>query len=308
MWISICVCTNMVWYFHLSKKDHLTCLLRNLYAGQEARVRTLYGTTDWFKIKKGVHQGCPLSSCLFNLHAEHIMRNVGLDEFQAGVKIGRRNINNLRYAYHTTPMAESKEELKSLLVRLKESERAGLRLNIKKTKIMASGSFTAWHIEGEKVEVVTDFLFLGPKITADSGSNHEIRRGLLLGRKTMTNLVSVLKSRDITLPTKADTVEAVVFPVVTYGYESWTVKKAEYQRIDAFELCCWRRVLNVPWTAGRSNQSVLREINPEYLLEELMLKLKLQYFNNLMRTTDSLEKSLMLGKTESRRRGRQRTR
>ena len=183
-----------------------------------------------------------------------------------------------------------------------------MRLNIKKIKIMASSPITTFQIEREKVEVVTDFLFLGPKITADSGSNHEIRRGLLLGRKTMTNLVSVLKSRDITLPTKADTVEAVVFPVVTYGYESWTVKKAEYQRIDAFELCCWRRVLKVPWTAGRSNQSVLREINPEYLLEELMLKLKLQYFNNLMRTTDSLEKSLMLGKTESRRRGRQRTR
>ena len=184
LWISICVCTNMVWYFHLSKKDHLTCLLRNLYAGQEARVRTLYGTIDWFKIKKGVHQGCPLSSCLFNLHAEHIMRNAGLDEFQAGVKIGRRNINNLRYAYDTTPMAESKEELKSLLVRLKESERAGLRLNIKKTKIMA------WQIEGEKVKVVTDFFFSGSKITAHGYCSHEIERQLLLGRKVMTNLDS----------------------------------------------------------------------------------------------------------------------
>ena len=180
----------MVWYSHLFKKGHLICLLRNLYAGQEARVRTLYGTTDWFKIKKGVRQGCPLSSCLFNLHAEHIMRNASLDEFQAGVKIGGRNINNLRYAYDTTPMAESKEELKSLLVRLKESERAGLRLNIKKTKIMASTPIAAWHIEGEKVEVVTDFFFSGSKITAHGDCSHEIERQLLLGRKAMTNLDS----------------------------------------------------------------------------------------------------------------------
>ena len=167
-----------------------------------------------------------------------------------------------------------------------ESERTGLKLNIKKkknkTKIMASSPITLWQIEGGKVEVVTDFPFLGSKITADGDCSHEIRRHLLLGRKAMTNLGSVLKSRDITLPTKVRIVKAVVFPVVTYSCESWTVKKTERQRIDAFKLWCWRRLLRVLWTAGRSNQSILREINPEYFLEGLMLKLKLQYFGHQM--------------------------
>ena len=172
----------------MATPDHLTCLLRNLCVGQEARVRTLYGTTDWFK--KGVQQGCLLSPCLFNLYTEHIMRNAGLDELQAGIKIGGRNINNHRYVDGTTPMAESKEELKSLLMRVKEeSERASLKLNIKKTKIMAPSPITAWQIEGEKVEAVTDFLFLSSKITVDSDCSHEIRRRLLLGRKAMTNLM-----------------------------------------------------------------------------------------------------------------------
>ena len=183
-------------------------------------------------------------------------------------------------------MAERKEELKSLLMRVKEeSERASLRLNIKKkkkklTKIMASSPITAWQIEGEKVEVMTDFLFLGSKITVDGDCCHEIRRCLLLGRKVMTNLDSVLKSRDITLLTQVHIVKAMVFPVITYGSESWTLKKAECQRIDAFELQCWRRLLKVPWRAKRSNQSILREINPEYSLEGLMLKLR--YFGHLM--------------------------
>ena len=182
--------------------DHLTCLLRNLYAGQEATVRTLCGTTDWFKIEKGVWQGCLLSPCLFNPYAEHIMRNARLDELQAGIKIGGRNINNLRYVDNTTLMAESEDELKSFLRRVKEeSERAGLRLNIEKTKIMASGPITFWQIEGGNVEVVTDFFFLGSQITADNGCRHEIRRRLLLDRKVMTNLDSVLKSRDFVLPT-----------------------------------------------------------------------------------------------------------
>ena len=159
-----------------------------------------------------------------------------------------------------------------------ESERVGLKLNIKKTKIMASGPISAWQIEEEMVGVVTDFLFLGSKITADSYCSHEIRRQLLLGRKAMRNLGSVLKNRDITLPTKVRIVKAMVFPVVMYGCESWTIKKTEQQRIDAFELWCWRRLLRVPWTARRSNQSILREIKPEYSLGGLMLKLKLQYF------------------------------
>ena len=206
------------------------------------------------------------------------MRNAGLDEPQAGIKIARRNINNLRYADDTTLMAES-EEPKNLLMKVKEeSEKVGLKLNIQKSKIMASGPITSWQINGETVETVTDFLFWGSKITADDDCSHEIKRRLLLGRKVMTNLDSLLKSRDIALPTKVCLVKAMVFPVVMYGCKSWTIKKAEHQRIDAFELWCWRRLLRVPWTTRRSNQSILKEISPEYSLEGLILKLKLQYF------------------------------
>ena len=208
--------------------DHLTCLLRNLYAGQEATVRTGHGTTDWFQTGKGVHQGCILSSCLFNLYAEHIVRNVGLEEAQAGIKIAGRNINNLRYAEDTTLMAESEEELKSLLMKVKEeSEQVGIKLNIQKTKIMASSPITSWQIDGETVETVADFIFLGSKITADVDCSHEIKRRLLFGKKVMTNVDSILKSRDITLPTNVRLVKAMVFPVVVYGCESWTIKKAE---------------------------------------------------------------------------------
>ena len=180
--------------------DHLTCLLRNLYAGQEATVRTGHGTTDWFQIGKGVRQGCILSPCLFNLYAEYIMRNAGLEEAQAGIKIARRNINNLSYADDTTLMAESEEELKNLLMKVKkESEKVGLKLSFQKTKIMASGPITSWQIDGETVETVADFIFLGSKITSDGDCSHEIKRCLLFGRKVMTNLDSILKSRDITL-------------------------------------------------------------------------------------------------------------
>ena len=179
-------------------------------------------------------------------------------------------------------MTESKEELKNLLIRVKESERAGLKLNIKKTKIMASGAITSWQMEGEKVEVVTDFLFLVFKITVDGDCSHEIRRCLLLHRKAMTNLDSVLKSRDVTLATKVHIVKAMVFPVVMNGCESWTIKKAECGIIDTFELCRLRRLLIVPWTTRRSNQFILKEVSPEYSLEGLMLKLKLQYFGHQM--------------------------
>ena len=179
---------------------------------------------------------------VFNLYAEYFMRNAGLEETQAGIKIAGRNINNLRYADDTTLMAESAEELKSLLMKVKEeSEKVGLKLNIQKTKIMASGPITPWEIDGETVETVSDFISGGSKITADGDCSHEIKRLLLLGRKVMTNLDSMFKSRDITLPTKVRLVKAMVFPVVMYGCESWTVKKAERQRIDAFELWCWRR-------------------------------------------------------------------
>ena len=219
--------------------DHLACLLRNLYAGQKATVRTGHGKTDWFPTGKGVHRGCMLSPCLFNLHEEYITRNTGLEEAQAGIKIAGRNINNLRYADDTTLMAESEEELKSLLMKVKEeSENVGLKLNIQKTKIMASSPITSWQIDGETVETVADFIFRGSKITGDGDCSHEIKRRLLLGRKVITNLDSILKSRDITLSTKVCLVKAMVFPVVVHGCESWTKEKAECQRIDAFELWC----------------------------------------------------------------------
>ena len=182
------------------------------------------------------------------------MRNAGLEEAQAGIKIVGRNINNLRYADDTTLMAENEEELKSLVMKVTEQhEKVGLKFNIQKTKIMASGPITSWEIDGKTVETVSDFILLGSKITADGDCSHEIKRRLLLGRKVMTNLDSILKSRDITLPTKVHLVKAMLFPVVTYGCESWTVKKAESQKIDAFEVWCWRRLLRVPWTARRSN-------------------------------------------------------
>src|SRR5574340_847796 len=211
------------------------------------------------------------------------MLDFGLDEAQAGIKIAGRNINNLRYADDTTLMAESEEELKSLLMKVKvESEKVGLKLNIQKTKIVASGPTTSWEIDGETMETVSDFIFLGSRITADGDCSHEIKRYLLVVMKALTNLDSVLKSRDISLPTNVHLVTAMVFPVVMYGYESWTVRKAEHQRIDAFELWCWRRLLRVPWTARRFNQSILMETSLKYSLAGLMLKLKLVLFGHLM--------------------------
>ena len=232
-----------------------------------------------------------------------------MDEAPAGIKIARRNISNQRYSDDTTVVAESEEGLKSVLMKVKEeSEKVGLKLNIQRTNIMASGPITSWQIDGETRETLTDFILLGSKITADGDYSHEVKRWLLLGRKSVTNLDSIFKSRDITLPIKVRLVKAMVFPVVMYGYESWTIK-AECRRIDAFELWCWRRLLRVPWTARRSKQSILKEMNPEYSLEGLMLKLKLQYFGHLVQRTVSLEKTLMLGKIEGgRRRGRQRMR
>ena len=228
------------------------------------------------------------------------MRNAGLEEAQAEIKISGRNINNLRYTDDTTLMAESKEELKSLLMKVKvESEQVGVKLNIQKTKIMAYGPITSWEIDGE---TVSDFILGGSKITADGDCSHEIKRHLLLGKKVMTNLDSIFKSRDITLPTKVRLVKAMVFPVVMYGCKSWTVKKAERRRIDAFELWCWRRLLRIPWTTRSSNQSILKEISPGISLEGMMLKLKFQYFGHLKRRVDSLEKTVMLGESGSRRR------
>ena len=267
-----------------------------------SKVGTRHGATDRFQIGKGVRQGCILSTCLFNLHAEYIMWNAGLDEAQIGIKIAERNINNLRYADDTTLMAESEEELKSLLMKVKEeSEKAGLKLIIQKMKIMAFGPITHGKYMGKQWKQWQAILG-GSKITADGDCSHDINRCFLLGRKAMTNLDSLLKSRDITLPTKVCLVKAMVFPVVMYGCKSWTIKEAESRRIDAFELWCWRRLLRVPWTVRRSNQSNLKEISAEYSLERLMLKLKLQYFGYLMWRADSFEKTLMLGKIEGRRR------
>uniref|UniRef100_A0A4W2GWR1 Reverse transcriptase domain-containing protein n=1 Tax=Bos indicus x Bos taurus TaxID=30522 RepID=A0A4W2GWR1_BOBOX len=297
-----CVDPNKLWKIlkEMGIPDHLTCLLRNLYAGQEATVRTGHGTTDCFQIGKGVRQGCILSPGLLKFCAEYILRNAGLEEAQARIKVARRNISHLRYADDTTLVAESEEELKSLLMKVKEeSEKVGLKLNIQKTKIMASGPITSWEID---VETVSDFILGGSKITADGDCSHEIKRHLLLGRKVMTNLDSILKSRDITLPTKVHLVKAMVFPVVMYGCESCTVNKAEHRRIHAFELWHWRRLLRVPWTARRSNQSIVKEISPGISLEGMMLKLKLQYFGHLIRRVDSLEKTLMLGGIGGRRR------
>ena len=193
-------------------------------------------------------------------------------------------------------MAESEEELKTLLIKVRmESKKVGLKLNIQKMKIMASGPITSWEVGGETVETVSDFILGGSKFTADGNCSHEFKRRLLLRRKVMTSLDSIFKSRDITLPTKVRLVKAMIFPVVMYGCDCWTVNKAECRRIDAFELWCWRRLLRVPWTARRSNQSILMEISPGISLEGMMLKQKLQYFGHLMRRVDSLENTLMLG-------------
>ena len=219
--LTVWITTNWKILKEMRIPDHLIYLLRNLYAGKETTVRIGHGTTDWFQIRKGVRQGCILSPCLFNLYAEYIMRNAGLEEAQAGIKIAGRNINNFRYAGDIVLTAESEEELKSLLMKVKEeSEKVGLKLNIQKTKIMASVAITSWQIDGETVETVDEFIFLVCKITADGDCSHEIKRCFLLGRKVVTNLDSIFKSRDITLPTKVHLVKAMVFPVVMYGCES----------------------------------------------------------------------------------------
>ena len=236
------------------------------------------------------------------------MRNARMDEIQAGIKIAGRNINNLRYPDDTTLTAESEEELKSLLMNVKEeSEKACLKLNIQKTEIMASLPITSWHIDRETRETVRDLIFLGSKIIADGDCSHEITRCLHLGRKVMTNLYSMLKSRDITLPTKVCLVKAMAFSVDMYICESWTIKRAEHWRTDAFELWYWRRLVRVPWTARGLNQSILKEISPEYFPEPVGrtgAELKLQYFGHLMQRADSLENTLMLGKISGRRRRR----
>ena len=217
--------------------------------------RTAHGTRDWFQIGKRVCQGCIFSPCLFNLYVEYIMLNAGFNKAQAGIKFSGRNINNLRYADDTTFMAESKEELKGLLMKVKEeNEKVSLILNSHNTKIMVSGPISSWQVDGETMETLTDFILGGSKINEADDCSHEIKRCLLLGRKAMTNLGSIIKSRDITLPTKVHIVKAMAFPVVMCGCEIWTIKQAECQKINAFELWYWRRLLRVPWTERRSNK------------------------------------------------------
>uniref|UniRef100_A0A803TQF5 ribonuclease H n=1 Tax=Anolis carolinensis TaxID=28377 RepID=A0A803TQF5_ANOCA len=261
-------------------------------------------------IGKGRWQGCILSPYLFNLYTEHIMRRAGLDDSKAGVKIAGRNINNLIYADNITLMAKSEEELRSLITRVKEeSAKAGLQLNIKKTKIMATTPIDNWQMEGENVEAVTDLIFPGVNITADADCSQEIRRRLLLGRRAMAILDKIVKSRDITLAMKVRIVKAMVFPIVTYGCESWTIRKAEQRKIDAFELWRWRKILRVPWTARRSNQSIIQEIMPGCSLEGRILEAKLKYLGHIMRRQERLEKIMMMGKMEGKRkRGQPRAR
>ena len=250
-----CVDHNKLWKIlkEMGIPEHLTCFLKNLYASQEATARTGHGTIDWFQIGKGVHQGCILSPCLFNLYAEYIMRNTGLNEAQAGIKIAERNINNLRYADDTTHMAESGEKLKSLLIKVKEeSEKVGLKLNIQKTKIMTSGPITSWQIDGETVETVTDFIFWGSKISADGDCSHEIKT-LAPWKTSYDQPRQHIKNQRHYFANKVCLAKAMVFPLVMYGCESWTIKTAEHQRIEAFELWCWRRLLRVSWTSRRSN-------------------------------------------------------
>ena len=227
-----------------------------------------------------------LSPCLFNVYAEHIKWNAGLEEAQAGIKIAGRNINNLRYADDTTLTAESEEELRSLLMKVKESETAFLKLNVQKTKIRASGPITSWQIDGENVETVSDFIFLGLQNHCGWWLQPQNQKTLALWKKSYDQPRQHIK-KPRHLPTKVRLVKAMVFPAVMYGRESWTIKKAEHQRTDAFKLWCWRRLLRVPWTAKRWNQSILKEINPEYSLKGLVLKLKLQYFGHLIQKANS---------------------
>jgi hypothetical protein len=289
--------------------EHLIYLLKSLYLDQEAAVRTEDGCTDYFKVEKGVRQGCILSPVLFNLYAEGIMRECYLESVDEGIRIGGRNINNLRYADDTTLMDGSKSGLKKLLDRVKAaSESKGLLLNVGKTKVMSSTTLDRFDVGNHEIEVVDSFTYLGSVITSGGSCEAEIKRRLALGRAAMAGLSNIWKAKNVTVQTKVRLVKALVFPVVTYGCESWTVRKREKARIDAFELWCWRRLLRVPWTEKRTNRSILDEVKPEMPLQAIVLKQKLSYFGHVMRK-DSLEKSVMLGMGGgSRRRGRPRTR
>ncbi|XP_049735321.1 transmembrane protein 61 isoform X1 [Elephas maximus indicus] len=260
-----CVDHNKLWITlqRMGIPEHLIVLMRNLYTDQEAVVQTEQRDTDWFKVRKGVHQACILSPYLFNLYAEQIIREAGLYEEERGIRIGGRLINNLRYADDTTLLAESEEDLKHLLMKIRDhSLQYGLHLNIKKTKVLPTGPMSNIMINGEKIEVVKDFILLGSTINSHGSSSQEIKRGIALGKSAAKNLFEVLKGKDVTLKTKVRLTQAMVFSITSYAYESWTMNKEDRRRVGAFELWCWRRILNIPWTAERTNKSVLEEVQP----------------------------------------------
>ena len=287
--------------------EHLIILLHNLYQDQQATVLTEWGETEPFGIGKGVRQGCILSPSLFNLYSESIFCKANLEDFE-GFKIAGRNITNLRYADDTTLLAETEEELRRLTNRIKEtSERFGLKLNIKKTKIMTNQGMVEFKLHDRVIiEVVDHFDFLGSRIDVNWSCQSEVRKRLALGRKAVVSLKRLWKDSDLTLSTKRMLMETLVFPIVMYACESWTLLKYDLKKIDSFEMWCWRRMLRVPWTARRTNKSILEEVKPEFPLQALIIRQKLRYFGHVMRTVDdSMEKTIMLGNYEGKRkRGR----
>lgn len=290
--------------------EHLIVLLRNLYTNQEATVRTEHGVCKWFPIEKGVRQGCILSPYLFNLYAEQIIRNAGLYEDERGIKLGGRTINNLRYADDTTLLAESEDDLKQLLLKVEQrSLEMGLSLNINKTKIMTTnGSAKVW-INNEEIETVNSFNLLGSTINDKATSVDDIKKRIALGKSAVNDLSRIFTDKNIQLRTKVRIVNSMVFPVMMYGCESWTVKKQDLRKVDAFEMWCWRRILQVPWTARRTNKSIIEEIQPDLCLQGKIMKLQLSYFGHIARRPHSLEHDMMFGYMDGKRKpGRPATR
>ena len=293
----LCVQYDNLWIIlrQIGIPEHLVYLLKSLYIDQVATVRTEHGSTEDFKIQKGVRQGCILSPTLYNIYAEGIMRECRLEEYEGGVRIGGRVINNLRYADDTTLIESSKEGLIKLIEKVSvESKKKGLLLNINKTKVMTTDNTDNFNIDGKELEVVSSFNYLGSMISSDGLCTNEIKRRIALGRSAMTALNKIWKDKNITTKTKIKLVKSLVFPVAIYGCETWTVKKYEQSRIDAFELWCWRRLLRISWKEKRTNVSVLEEIKPDMPLQAIVLKQKLTYFGHVMRS-ESLEKTTMLG-------------
>ena len=306
-----CVDHNVLWNTlrSMGVSEHLIDLQRNLYEGQTATVRTEYGSTERFRIEKGVRQGCILSPTLFNLYAERIMREAGLEESDIGVRVGGRVLNNLRYADDTTLISETEDGLKMLVENVtKAGEKAGLQLNIKKTKVMSNAGLSSFRTSGGDIEVVQKFNLLGAVLEEEGTCSSEVNRRMALGRAVMIGLSRIWKDRNIRLVTKSRLVKALVFPVATYGCEAWTHNKAQKAKLTTFEMWCWRRMLRVPWTARRTNASVLEEVGHDTMLELKVLRIKLSYFGHVVRG-DGLEKAVMLGMGNgSRSRGRPRRR